>query len=121
MSAVLLRQGRAKGCVQSDGRIPAGYSSPGSCLHCHKEGQKEGSTEGGAWKGSGCIMISDFSSLLEGSACECGTDDGAGVGQYLLMDYFLFQSQQRGLLYDGFRCFPRAAQGMRQKFQNSVS
>lgn len=106
---------KLRACVQSNVCAPAGFSSPDSCLHCHKEGQKKGSREGVAWKGSKCIMCLMISAAVvsEGSAREGGTDDGAGVGQHLLKDYFLCQSQQQGILSDGLRGFSRAAQGMR--------
>lgn len=67
--AVLLRQGQGQSCVQSDERILAGFSSPDSCLHCHKEGQKKDSREGVAWKGPKCIMCLMISAA---EACQKG-------------------------------------------------
>lgn len=53
-------EAKLRGCVQSAGRIDAGFSLSWLFLHCHKEGEKEDSRERVAWKGSKCTVCLCF-------------------------------------------------------------
>lgn len=87
---VLLGQGRAKGCVAASKAPDAsmlGSASPDSSCTAIRKVKRKTAERGllGKAQSAQCAYAFSSSGLSEGSACVCGTNDGAGVGQYLLM------------------------------------